>query len=193
MRKLIIIVASLAVWGCGSTGVLRIGKVKAPPKGEGCFITVYADEKDVGRPFEKLCLIDAKTGSTLYNNRGVSGAMKKVNAAACECGADAVIVQGMEKKGVSLMSWGSSKASVLAIKYTGPVPEGEAGVVGAKLFSPDGELVGTVLAIEAQHRFQDGTETEGFFVELPKGATTWVKGEQGRKMLSSPSASPVTK
>lgn len=118
MKKLVVLVAaSLALVACGSTGVLPVGTAAAVPKPEGCQIAVYDDEKDVGRPFEKLCLIDAKTGSTLYNNRSISGAMKKVNKAACACGADAVIVQKMEKKGVSLASWGSSKVTVIAIRF----------------------------------------------------------------------------
>ncbi|HPA51504.1 MAG TPA: hypothetical protein PLP50_07870 [Thermoanaerobaculia bacterium] len=124
---LAVVIASLALVGCGSTGVLPVGNASALPKPEGCQVAVFDSEEDVGRPFEKLCIIDAKTGSTLYNDRSVSGAMKRVNAAACQCGADAVIVKAMGKQGVSAWDWGSSKVSVVAIRYTGPAEASPAG------------------------------------------------------------------
>jgi len=126
-QVLILVAASFTLVGCGSTGVLPVGNASALPKPEGCQVAVFDSEEDVGRPFEKLCIIDAKTGSTLYSNRSVSGAMKRVNAAACQCGADAVIVKAMGKRGVSAWDWGSSKVSVVAIRFTGPAVTSPAG------------------------------------------------------------------
>lgn len=103
--------------GCSSTGYVRVGKSTLPAKPEGCQLEVFAAEADVKRPFEKLCLLDAKTGSTLYNDRSPEGAMKRLRKAACICGADAVIITSMERKGVSLASWGSSSAQGVAIRF----------------------------------------------------------------------------
>ena len=115
-----LVAATVALGGCGSTGVLPVGDASAIPKPEGCQLAVFDAEEDVGRPFEKLRLIDPKTGSTLYDNRSVSGAMMRVNLAACRCGPDAVIVKSMAKRGVSAWGWGASKVTVVAIRSTVP-------------------------------------------------------------------------
>lgn len=185
MQKLVLLAAALTLTACGSTGVLHVGTAKAPPKPEGCDIAVFESEEDVGRPFEKLCLIDAKTGSTLYNNRSVSGAMKKVNAAACQCGADAVIVRSVEKKGVSLTSWGSSKASVLAIRFTTALPTDWTPLpVGTRLNDPTGAPHGEVVAAEREHRFADDRLGEAVRVRRVNGEEAWLSMDQARKLAA---------
>lgn len=191
MKKLATIAASLTLTACGSTGVLKVGNAKAEPRADGCDIAVFESEEDVGRPFEKLCLIDAKTGSTLYNNRSVSGAMKKVNAAACQCGADAVIVRAVEKKGVSLTSWGSSKASVLAIRYTTALPSDWTPLpVGTRLNDPTGAPYGEVVTAEREHRFADGRVDEAVRVKRTTGEEVWLSMDQARKLAAGPSPAP---
>jgi len=108
---------ALFLAGCGSTGVVRLGSSVPAPKPEDCALDIVAAESDVKRPFEKVCMIDAKTGSTLYHHRTPEAAMKRMKKAACECGADAVILTGVEKTGVNLMTWGSSETKGIAIRY----------------------------------------------------------------------------
>lgn len=104
--------------GCASTGIVNTGASTAAPKPEGCPIEVFAGEDEVKRPFERVCLIDAKTGSTLYHHRSPEAAMKRLKKAACQCGADAVILTDLERKGVTWAGWGQSGAKAVAVRYT---------------------------------------------------------------------------
>lgn len=117
MKKLALMTAALILAACGSTGVVKLGSSAPAPKPEGCALEIVASESDLKRPFEKVCMIDAKTGSTLYHHRTPEAAMKRLRAAACECGADAVILTGVEKTGVNMMTWGSSETKGIAIRY----------------------------------------------------------------------------
>ncbi len=117
MKRIVAVTVACLGLGCSSTGYVRVGTTVATPKPEGAPVEVYSTEADVKRPFEKLCLVDAKTGSTLYNDRSPEGAMKRAKNAARICGADAIILTEMDRKGVSLMSWGSSSAKGVAIRF----------------------------------------------------------------------------
>lgn len=181
--------AILSLVGCGSTGVLPVGTASAPPKPEGCPIAVFEAEEDVGRPFEKVCAIDAKTGSSLYVDRSPDGALRKVKAAACQCGADAVILKRLEKKGVSLASWGSSSVSVLAVRYT---TRSEADPVylvpGTKLFEPGGALYGEVVETILGKRGLDGTVSDQVEVRKTNGARVWISLADALKLRAEPPA-----
>ena len=110
----------LVLVGCGSTGTVRLGSTTARPKGPACPIAILASESDAKGPFEKVCMLDAKTGSTLFHDKSPDGAMKRLTAAACACGADAILLTGVEKTGVNLLTWGSSETKGIAIRYTTP-------------------------------------------------------------------------
>jgi hypothetical protein len=103
---------------CGK-GCVRVGSSDVPAKEEGCPVDVYAAEEDVKKSFERLCIIDAKTGSTLFHNRSSEEAMKRLKKSACQCGADAVIITGLDRE--SLFSggpgWGRSGVKAIGIRY----------------------------------------------------------------------------
>ena len=120
MKKLVLLVGLILATslGCASTGIVRTGSKTFPPKPDGCAIETFAAEDEVKRPFDRVCVIDAKTGSTIYHNKSPEAAMKRMKKAACECGADAIILTGLDRKGVNAWNWGQSGAKGVAIRYT---------------------------------------------------------------------------
>ena len=187
MKKIALTLAALSLVACGSTGVVRVGKVQTPPKPDGCPIAVFEAEEDVGRPFEKVCVIDAKTGSTLYNDRSPKGAMKKVTVAACQCGADAVVLRRVEKKGVSLASWGSSAMTGLAIRYTTSAPTDPVYLEpGTKLYAPSGALYGEVIETVLQWKGLDGSAFDAVHLKKANGEKVWISLEEARKLMTPP-------
>lgn len=188
MKKLAPIVSAIVFTACGSTGVVRVGKTQFPPKPAGCPIAVFEAEEDVGRPFEKVCVIDAKTGSSLYVDRSPTGAMKKVSAAACQCGADAVILRQVQKKGVSLTSWGSSAMTVLAIRYTTAAPTDPVYLeAGTKLYAPGGAFYGEVIETVLQWKGLDGSVFDAVHMKKANGEKVWISLEEARKLTTPPS------
>ncbi len=100
--------------GCasgGSSGVVHLGSTVFPAKPEGCAVTVFSAETDVKRPFERICLLHSEGGPK------IESAMKKMRKAACECGADAVIVTGMEQKGPTDIDYARSDVKATAIRF----------------------------------------------------------------------------
>jgi len=176
MRSWIPIVLAMVTVGCSSSGFVRVGSVTAPAKKEGSHLDVFASEADVKRPFERLCMISGKTGSTLYNDRSTEGAMKRVRKAAWQCGADAVVLTSVDKKGVSLMSWGSSAASAVGIRYTGPAPSTGPLDPGTELYTASGALFGRVVSVQA----------DLVAVALPTGGTVTVTMAQALEMAKNP-------
>jgi hypothetical protein len=106
----------VGLFGCATSGSMRLG-ASAPPKPPGCPLDIYSSEAEVRRPFEMLCLLDAKTGTHLLADRSIEAAVVQVRAEACKCGADAIVVTGVEKEGVTLWSWGHGRASAKGIRY----------------------------------------------------------------------------
>jgi hypothetical protein len=187
MKHFLPLAAMLALAACGSTGVVRVGKAQPAPKPGGCPIAVFEAEEDVGRPFEKVCVIDAKTGSTLYNDRSPKGAMKKITVAACQCGADAVILRQVQKKGVSLTSWGSSAMTVLAIRYTTAAPTDPVYLeAGTKLYAPSGALYGEVIETVLQWKGLDGSVFDAVHLKKANGEKVWISLEEARKLTTPP-------
>jgi hypothetical protein len=115
MRELLSI-ALLALVGCASTGVTPLNPGPAKPKDHP--IDVYTSETEVKRPFVVCCLIDAKTGTSLFDRKTVAAALDRCKVAARKNGADAIIVMNAETDGISIVSWGQGKATVKAIRYT---------------------------------------------------------------------------
>ena len=187
MNRLALLAATVTLTACGSTGVVRVGKAQPPPKPDGCPIAVFESEEDVHRPFEKVCVIDAKTGSTLYNDRSPKGAMKKVTVAACQCGADAVVLRRVEKKGVSLASWGSSAMTVLAIRYTTTAPTDPVYLEpGTKLYAPSGAFYGEVIETVLKWKGLDGSVFDAVHLKKASGERVWISLEEARKLTPPP-------
>ncbi|WP_299409458.1 serine protease [Acaryochloris sp. IP29b_bin.148] len=104
--------------GCGK-GCTPLVDTIAPAKPKKCVIKLYTAETDIKRPFEKLCLLNASTGSTLFSNKSPEEATKRLKQAACKCGADAIIINDVNREGTSAFSWGKSTAKGIGIRYTG--------------------------------------------------------------------------
>jgi hypothetical protein len=113
----------ILVGGCASVGVTRMGS-SAPPKPEGCNLDVYDDPGSIDRPYREVCLIDAKTGSSIWTDKTMAGAINEARPAACQCGADAILVTGGDVEGASFGGgYGHGKATLRAIVYTGTVED----------------------------------------------------------------------
>lgn len=126
MKKLVPIiwaVISFQIMGCASVGVTRLAGQMPPPKPANCHLDIYTDVSKITRPYEDVCLIDSRTGTTLLHKRTASAAIEKARPAACRCGADALIVGGVQTKGISMTGWGMGAATIKAIRYVVlPVP-----------------------------------------------------------------------
>ena len=83
--------AALFACGGGSTpNMVYVGNVKAKPKDKNCSMRIYDKESDVGRPFEKLCIVSPEPTKTVDDTR------QELRLAGCLCGADAVLITNIE-------------------------------------------------------------------------------------------------
>jgi hypothetical protein len=105
---------------CASVGVTEIKPGRSKPL--GCQLDVWTSVEEIPRPHVVACLIDSKTGSSAFDDKTAAGAIKLARPAACECGADALLIANTARTGVSAYSWGEGMATVKAIRYTGPAP-----------------------------------------------------------------------
>lgn len=108
--------------GCKDKNCIRLGNTVAPAKSEKCPIELYSAETDVQRPFEKLCILNVSTGKTLFSNKSPEEATKRLKKAGCKCGADAVILNDVNRESANAMSWGRSTAKGIGIRYTQQSP-----------------------------------------------------------------------
>lgn len=118
LRRMHSAALAFCVLGCASSGSIPVGSGVAKPKPENCAIEVYAAEADVKRPFERLCVIDARTGSGLFEDKSPEAALAHAKREACRCGADALILTGMKRQGVTWTAWGKSEVKAFAIRFT---------------------------------------------------------------------------
>jgi hypothetical protein len=107
--------AVLLLAGCTTVGVTPVNSSAAKPA--NCHLDVYASETEISRDFQTACLIDSRTGSTLFHRRDAAAAIDHARKEACGCGADAILVQSADTQGVTMASWGQGKAIVRAIRY----------------------------------------------------------------------------
>ncbi len=114
-----IVVASFAasLAACASVGVTRIKPATA--KAETCNIDVYTEDSEVDRPVEVVCMLDSKTGSKLFDDKTVAGAINEAKPEACKCGGDAIIVKSSSRTGVSMTGWGEGMATLKVVRYVG--------------------------------------------------------------------------
>ncbi|QUY45983.1 trypsin-like peptidase domain-containing protein (plasmid) [Acaryochloris sp. 'Moss Beach'] len=108
--------------GCKDKNCIRLGNTVAPAKSEKCPIELYSAETDVQRPFEKLCILNVSTGKTLFSNKSPEEATKRLKKAGCKCGADAVILNDVNRESANAMSWGRSTAKGIGIRYSQQSP-----------------------------------------------------------------------
>ena len=118
MKRILAVVVLLLSTGCASVGVTRLKE--AVPKPDSCALEVFTGEADIKRPFEVVCLLDSRTGTTALHSRSGSTAIELAKPKACQCGADGIIVQAIDTEGMGMAGWGMGKAVVKAIRFTGP-------------------------------------------------------------------------
>ena len=105
----------LVITSCASVGVTTIKKHR--PRGENCSLDIYTDKKEIKVPYEVISLIDSHTGSTLIHVRTASQAIENAKPAACEAGADAMLIESADTEGVTYKRWGQGKAIIKALRY----------------------------------------------------------------------------
>jgi hypothetical protein len=98
---------------CASVGV-TVSK-SAPAKPKDCILDIYFSSSEIKRSFEVIALIDSKTGSNL--NKTVAKAIENAKPKACQCGADAIIVE--QSNTVTVSGGGGYGSAILrCIRYT---------------------------------------------------------------------------
>ncbi len=122
----VLLLGILAV-GCASQAVIPMTGVEYSPKSPNCQFEIFGDEDDVDHEFDVTCIIDSKTGTTVFHKHSMDAALDHIRADICKCGGDAIIVVGADKDGIGSnfgAGWGKSKIKVKVIKYTGTRVEG---------------------------------------------------------------------
>ncbi|GHB79594.1 hypothetical protein [Persicitalea jodogahamensis] len=115
MKAALFIFCVFALFSCASSGIQKVKNF--PAKEAGCLIDFYTEEKEVAKKYVLFCLIDSKTGSTLFDKKTTASAIDLSKRKACECGADAVVLVSSDRKGTSFWSWGDAYVVVKAVKY----------------------------------------------------------------------------
>ncbi len=114
MNSLRILILSLGMQACASIGVTSIQS--APPKGENCDLAVFTDEREIRKSHEVVCFLDGMSAGHILADTTVAGVIRSARPSACQCGADALVIQDVRREGGSL--WGRGYAILKAIRYT---------------------------------------------------------------------------
>jgi hypothetical protein len=89
----------------------------AAARPDDCQLAIYSSEQEISRPWEAICMIDSRTGTTLFHDRDAAAAIQQAKSAACQCGADAILIESMDTQGVTWGTWGQGKAILRGIRY----------------------------------------------------------------------------
>lgn len=114
MKKLICL-SLLVLSGCSSVGSTQLKQAESKPP--NCELDIYSGKDEIKRPYEAICLLDSRTGTTAFHKKTASAAIENAKPAACACGADAILVEQTDTNGVTLMTWGQGKAVLRGIRY----------------------------------------------------------------------------
>jgi len=119
--RILILILVLSVGFLSACASVNVSTVKvAPPKSDGCAMDIYNSKSEVKRPYESICILTAETGTSLFDDKSVQGAINLARPKACACGGDAMFVEQASAQGASLISWGKGTALVNVIRY---IPE----------------------------------------------------------------------
>lgn len=91
-----------------------------PEKPEDAQIEILGEEPKE-KKYEPVCLITATGGQTIFNSKKGSNLIKKMQADARKCGADALIIRSSEDQTWKPLRGGidqGAKAQAMAIRYT---------------------------------------------------------------------------
>ncbi|MEO6684977.1 MAG: hypothetical protein ABIN24_03390 [Dyadobacter sp.] len=111
--KLILLVFILS--SCASVKVEKLSKNS--PKFQNCDLEVFNNEGEVKRKFEVICLLDSKTGNSIWNKRTAEAAIENAKNKACACGADAIVITSSGRTKLKFYSYRRGVASMKGVKY----------------------------------------------------------------------------
>lgn len=100
---------------CASVKVEKL--ITDSPKPQNCSLDVFNKESEVKRKFEVVCLLDSKTGNSIWNRRTAKAAIDNAKNKACECGADAIVVTSSGRTKLKFYSYRRGVASMKGVKY----------------------------------------------------------------------------
>lgn len=98
---------------CASVSVQKMAK--ASPKSSGCHLDVFTDKAEISGKYETACLITSTTATNIFANRTPEAALENAKEQACECGADAVLIDQYSAEGGGLFGAKSGAVSFKAI------------------------------------------------------------------------------
>ena len=75
MRLLLILAPALLLVSCAHVGVTTLRA--ANPKVATCSLDIYSSPEEIKKPYEVLCLLDARTGTTAFAERSGAGAINE--------------------------------------------------------------------------------------------------------------------
>ncbi len=102
MRSVLFVMILVGLMGCTKVGVTQLAAGgRFPAKAENCRLDIYSNAKEITRKHVEVCLIDSRTGTTLFHDKSASAAIEHARPHACKCGADALLVQSADTDGMS--------------------------------------------------------------------------------------------
>lgn len=106
-----------AAWsGCTTVGVTPL-KNDLSAKPENCDLQIYSSEREIERPFEVICLIDARTGTSVFHDTTGAGAVNSAKRHACRCGADGILVMSSGGEGDGFWIPKTGVANIKALRF----------------------------------------------------------------------------
>ena len=108
--------ALLMSCACSTVGVTSM-RANVVPRPESCALDVFSAESEIGRPYEVVCLIDARTGTSVFADRTGAGAINEARPYACKCGADGILVGSASSEGDGFVVPRTGAALLKAIRY----------------------------------------------------------------------------
>jgi len=120
-KPFLVLAIALFMAGCASEGVVKMTGVGVPPKPPNCKYEIFGAVEDVKKDYEVTCILDAKTGTTVFHKHSIQAALDHLHEHICACGGDAIIVVAADKDGALSdwgAGWGKGKVKVKVIRYT---------------------------------------------------------------------------
>ena len=112
---LMLLCFSFVITGCAAVGVTTLKSYSQKPADSS--LDIFSSIEEIHKPYEIICLIDSKTGNSLFNDKTVAGAINLAKPKALECGADAILVENMQTVSGNGFNYGHASAIIKAIKY----------------------------------------------------------------------------
>lgn len=116
MKSLItLVLLGTVFFSCASVKVEKL--TTNQPKPRNCEVEVFNNVSEIKRKFEVVCVLDSKTGNSIWNKRTAEAAIENAKNKACACGADAIVVTSSGRTKLKLYSYRRGVASLKGIKY----------------------------------------------------------------------------